>query len=185
MFSRECRRSRIFLAVRIHPYQRTNEQRTAEKHLTDARVGTIDVYVLRHTAAALETLTLQRAQGTRCTGAWEVVHGRIEAGERPEDAALREVQEETGLGVERLYNVTVQPFYLHHLGAVMLAVVFAAFVREGEVVLGPEHARAEWLPIEEAIDRLIWPRSRSALREVVSLVGGGNAGPVEDVLRVR
>ncbi|HEX6537378.1 MAG TPA: NUDIX domain-containing protein [Gemmatimonadaceae bacterium] len=153
--------------------------------MTDVKVGTIDVLLLRRGASGWETLIMQRAEGTRCTGAWEVVHGRIEAGERPEEAAVREVREETGLEVERLYNVTVQPFYLHMFSAVMLAVVFAAFPREGRVTLGPEHADAEWVSVEDARRRLAWPRSRTALDEALSLLGSGDAGPVEDVLRVR
>ena len=44
--------------------------------------------------------------------AWEPVHGHIEPGEEPEDAALRELREETGLAADRLYIVRVQPFYL-------------------------------------------------------------------------
>ncbi|MEP7026383.1 MAG: NUDIX domain-containing protein, partial [Actinomycetota bacterium] len=73
---------------------------------------------------------------------WETVHGHIEPGEEPEDAASREVAEETGLVVQRLYNVTVQPFYLHHSHTVELAVVFAAFVDHRDpVTLGPEHVK--------------------------------------------
>ena len=71
------------------------------------------------------------------------------------------------------------------IDTVTLAVVFAAFVGEGAVTLGVEHARAEWLPIEQAIERLTWPRSRAALRDAVALLATGDAGPVEDVLRVR
>jgi 8-oxo-dGTP pyrophosphatase MutT (NUDIX family) len=152
--------------------------------MIQARVATVDVLLLRRAPSGWETLTLQRAEGTRCTGAWEVVHGRIEPGERPEDAAVREVREETGLAVERLYNVTVQPFYLHMLNLVSLAVVFAAFVQDGPITLGPEHARAEWLPVEAASARLTWPRTRAVLSDAVALLANGDAGPVEDVLRV-
>ena len=154
-------------------------------HVTAARVLTIDAFPLRRGDDAWRVLVLQRGEGTRCTGAWEVVHGFIEAGERPEDAAIRELREETGLAVERLYNVTVQPFYLQTIGTVTLAVVFAAVMESGGVRLGPEHARAEWVTVDEAEHRLTWPRSRVALREAVTLLAGGNAGPVEDVLRVR
>jgi 8-oxo-dGTP pyrophosphatase MutT (NUDIX family) len=113
------------------------------------------------------------------------VHGRLEPGERPEAGAVREVREETGLEVARLYNVTVQPFYLHATSTVQLAVVFAAFVNEpAAVVLGPEHVRYEWLPVDAAAGRFVWPRERAALAEIVALVGSGNAGAVEDVLRV-
>ncbi|HEY9516841.1 MAG TPA: NUDIX domain-containing protein [Gemmatimonadaceae bacterium] len=154
--------------------------------MTEVQVGSVDVYLLRRGATeGWEALVLQRAEGTRCTGAWETVHGHIEQGERPEDAALREVREETGLEVERLYNVTVQPFYLHKPGVVFLAVVFAAFPREGPVVLGAEHQCSEWLPVDAAQERFVWPRSRVALGDALSLLAGGDAGPVEDVLRVR
>ena len=37
------------------------------------------------------------AAGGRCPGSWETVHGHIEAGERPAEAAARELEEETGL----------------------------------------------------------------------------------------
>lgn len=155
--------------------------------MTDFRIGVVDVFVLDHTGS-LRVLLLRRAEGTRCTGAWEVVHGRIGDGapERPEEAALREVGEETGLAVRALYNVICQPFYLHRLSTVQLAVVFAAFVDSTvPVVLSEEHDAWEWVSVDEAVSRIAWPRSRQALRDVAVLLGSGHAGPVEDVLRVR
>jgi dihydroneopterin triphosphate diphosphatase len=153
--------------------------------MTHVVPGVVDVYVIRPYRAAWRVLTLQRAFDTRCPGAWESVHGKIEANETPEAAAVRELAEETGLQVERLYNVTVQPFYLHATNTIELAVVFAAFVREpGVVSTGIEHRAHEWLPVELARKRLIWPRSRSALEDIVALLKRGHAGPVEDVLRV-
>ena len=153
--------------------------------MTEARVATVDVYPLRRRADGWETLVLQRAVGTRCTGAWEAVHGHIEPGERPEDAALRELHEETGLDAERLYNVTVQPFYLHSMGAVTLAVAFAAVVADGAIRLSDEHARAEWVTVDEAAGRYAWPRSAAALRDAAYLLRDGDGGAVDDVLRVR
>ncbi len=101
-------------------------------------------------------------------------------------AAVRELFEETGLTADRLYNVTVQPFYLHRTNTVQLAVVFAAFVSEpAEVTLGPEHQASEWLSVNDARDRFAWPREREALDHIVQLLGRGDAGPLEDVLRVR
>jgi 8-oxo-dGTP pyrophosphatase MutT (NUDIX family) len=153
--------------------------------MTLVSVGTIDVFVIARNADAWDVLTLQRARDTRCPTAWETVHGRIEAGESPEHAAVREVREETGLGVLRLYNVLVQPFYLHATSTVMLSVVFAAVVeRSRDVLLGEEHMRHEWLSSQQALERFVWPRERSALRDVLHLLHGGDAGPVEDVLRV-
>jgi dATP pyrophosphohydrolase len=148
-------------------------------------IGTIDVYLVAPEPAGWQVLALQRSMETRCPSAWETVHGHIEEGEEPEDAAVREVREETGLAVQRLYSIGVQPFYLHKRHTVELAVVFAAFVQRGAVVLGPEHMRHEWLSPEAALERFIWPRERAALRDVMQLLAGGDAGAAEDVARVR
>jgi dATP pyrophosphohydrolase len=153
--------------------------------MATVNVGTIDVYLIALQPDGWRVLTLQRSLTTRCPTAWETVHGRIEQGEEPEQTAVREVREETGLAVERLYNVCVQPFYLHKTHTVELSVCFAAFVTPGApVTLGEEHTRYEWLTPEAALDRFVWPRERSALREVMQLLSTGDAGPVEDVLRV-
>lgn len=143
------------------------------------------MYVVRPYRTEWLVLALQRSLGTRCPTSWETVHGRIEDGERPEQAAVREVREEAGLEVDRLYNVTCQPFYLHTLGVVQVAVVFAAFVTEdADVRLGAEHQRYEWLSMANAATRFTWPREREALQHITILLGRGDAGPVEDVLRV-
>ena len=152
--------------------------------MTGIAVSIVDVYVIRPTSP-WQVLVLQRAEGTRCPGAWEAVHGRIEPGERPEEAAVRELREETGLAPARLYNVTCSAFYLHATGSVQVTVVFCAFVDPGtEVTLGVEHRAHEWLTPEEASARFAWPRERDALRDIAHLLRAGHAGPVEDVLRV-
>jgi len=98
---------------------------------------------------------------------------------------VREVREEAGLDVARLYNVRVQPFYLHKTHTVQLAIVFAAFVTEpADVTIGVEHQRAEWLSVEEALTRYAFPGERASLRELVELLSAGDAGPVDDVMRV-
>src|SRR5918999_272674 len=78
--------------------------------VTEIAVGTIDAYVIRVVRNEWRVLVLQRADDTRCPGAWEAVHGRLEPGESPEDGALREIREETGLDPARLYAITVQPY---------------------------------------------------------------------------
>ena len=146
----------------------------------------VDVYVLRMGAGATEVLVLRRAPGERCAGTWETVHGHIDAGETPVAAALRELREETGLTPERLYNVSrVESFYLHHQDVLALIPVFCAIVAEGaEARVSEEHDACEWLPAERAAERCGWPRERRALADALSLLGRGDAGGFEDVLRV-
>lgn len=152
---------------------------------TPVNVGTVDVYLIDASGPAWRVLVLQRGTGTRCPLSWETVHGHMEPGESPAQAARREVGEETGLSIERLYVVTVQPFFIQKTQTVELAVVFAAFVKGGQsVALADEHVSFDWLSVEDATRRLIWPRERAALAEIVDLLGSGDAGAVEDVLRV-
>ena len=153
--------------------------------MTKIVVGVVDVYVIRPYRAEWLVLALQRGTSTRCPGSWETVHGRIEPDEKPEHAAVREVREETGLAIDRLYSITCQPFYLHAVGAVQMAVVFAAFVPEpGDVMLGDEHQAHVWLSMADASTRFTWPREREALQHIRILLGTGDAGPAEDVLRI-
>jgi 8-oxo-dGTP pyrophosphatase MutT (NUDIX family) len=154
--------------------------------MTSVRVSLVDVYVVRMAGAGLEYLALRRAPGGRCPGSWESVHGHIEASEPPAEAAARELAEETGLTSEQLYNLSrVELFYQHQSNEVALVPVFVAFVSlEARVRLGPEHDAFEWLALEPARARYAWPRERRALEDIALLLGSGNAGQVEDVLRV-
>jgi type II secretory ATPase GspE/PulE/Tfp pilus assembly ATPase PilB-like protein/8-oxo-dGTP pyrophosphatase MutT (NUDIX family) len=153
-------------------------------HMAELRIGSVDVYVIHPARDGWRVLLLRRAKDTRCPGTWETVHGTIELNEEPEQAAMREVAEETGLKVGRLYSITVQPFYLPRRHVVMLGVGFAAFVDDTLVRLDAEHDAAEWLTIDQALDRYHWPRERDGLRDALKLLQGGDAGAAEDVLRV-
>ncbi len=155
---------------------------------TRVTAGVVDVVVLTAAPAARRerwrVLTMRRAAGTRCTGAWEIVHGRIEPGETPTKAAAREVREETGLPPLRLYSVAVNPFYLHQTDTVQLAIVFVAIVASSTVTLGPEHDQCRWRTPAAAANALAWPRERQALSYALHLLANGDAGPLEDVLRI-
>lgn len=146
----------------------------------------IDVYLLRRTGDAWELLTLRRAAGTRCPGAWEVVHGHLEDGERPVATAVRELQEETGFDTERLYNLSrVETFYRHATDEVTLIPVFVAIVGGGrDPVLSAEHDAWRWRSLADAGAALAWPRSARALEDIARIFAGVDAGPLEDVLRV-
>jgi dATP pyrophosphohydrolase len=149
-------------------------------------VSFVDTYALRGAGEDLEVLSLRRGPRGRNPGSWETIHGTIEPGETPVQASLRELREETGLAPDKFYNLSrTEAFYQHRSDEVALIPVFAAFVAQGaEVKLSAEHDRAEWLRIGDAARRFAWPRERRALDDILSIVGGGDAGLLEDVLRV-
>lgn len=155
--------------------------------MTAIHAGVVDVFVLHAPGDAERerVLVLRRAHGVRSPGALEIVHGSVEPGETPHDAAMREVGEETGFVPARLYSITCNPFYLPRTNAIQVAVVFAAIVDELRApALSEEHDAAEWVTREQAVQRLTWPRSRATLGDVLHILRTGDAGPVEDVLRI-
>ncbi|HET7604250.1 MAG TPA: NUDIX domain-containing protein [Gemmatimonadales bacterium] len=152
--------------------------------MTAVRVSLVDVYPVRVWHGSLQLLLLRRAPGGRCPGSHEAVHGHIEAGEPPAEAARRELREETGLSPLRLYNLSrVELFYQAAPDEVALVPVFVAVIADGaDVVRSVEHDASEWVDFSEARRRLTWPRSARALDDIERLLPGGEAGPVTDVL---
>jgi type II secretory ATPase GspE/PulE/Tfp pilus assembly ATPase PilB-like protein/8-oxo-dGTP pyrophosphatase MutT (NUDIX family) len=156
-----------------------------EQAVTKIHPGVIEIFVIKHNGGDWRVLVMQRGVDSKRPHSWETVYGKIDAREKPEKAALRELREETGLEVESLYNVTVSNFYLHHSHTIQMCITFAAFVADdAEVTLSDEHNRFEWLTVDGACDRFTWPREAHALRDAHHLLARGDAGPVEDVLRI-
>lgn len=165
-------------ASQSNPAPRTQVEETI------VRAGVVDVFVVRARGRGWQHLALRRAADTRCPGTWEAVHGRIEPGETPPQAARREVREETGLAVERLYALTVNPFFMKSTGTVELAVAFVAVVGQGKVATGEEHDAHRWLSRAVARRTYHWPREREALAHIAILFKDGTAGQAEDALRL-
>ena len=74
--------------------------------MTDIRVALVDVLVVCGPVHNMKALLLRRAADGRNAGSWEGVHGAIERGESPVDAARRELHEETGFTNGALYNLS-------------------------------------------------------------------------------
>jgi 8-oxo-dGTP pyrophosphatase MutT (NUDIX family) len=101
-------------------------------------------------------------------GVWALPKGNVSAGERPEDAAAREVGEETGLDarlVEKLGDVRY--VYTWDGERIFKIVSFYLFrYRSGALGrISPEHAHevadARWLPLEDAPRLLSYGGERS------------------------
>ncbi|MCH9671509.1 MAG: NUDIX hydrolase, partial [Gammaproteobacteria bacterium] len=98
-------------------------------------------------------LLLQRAAGAM-VGFWSMPGGVVEAGERPEDAAIREVKEESGItlsGGLRMVGITTLRAY----GYPCYRVVYAGSAALGPVTISSEHCAYQWMrPAEYRSDHL-------------------------------
>lgn len=88
-------------------------------------------------------LVLKRAGG-ELTGAWYLPGGAVDEGEVPEQAALRELEEEAGLRPDGgLELIALVP--MHVYGHNSIQVTYACSCASGEVILSDEHSGARWV----------------------------------------
>lgn len=127
----------------------------------------VSVFIVRQTVQGPYYLLIRRC-GKYLPGTWQMISGGIIEGETAPQAALREVHEETGLIPLALYSADiVETFYMQSCDKITFVPVFVAFVKESEVSLSPtEHDAYEWLPYEEAKNKLVWSEQRRALSHI-------------------
>jgi lipoyl(octanoyl) transferase len=129
-----------------------------ESELVEAPPAHETVSVVVTNPSRDRVLLLQRTEARG--GFWQPVTGRVEAGERPDVAARRELFEETG------FEATVHPIDTPHAFAwgplagtprVAREAPFMATVPTTDVRLDPsEHVRFEWVGPDEAMRRVPW-----------------------------
>lgn len=106
---------------------------------------------------------------------WSLPKGKLDAGETDEEAALREVEEETcvvgELGAE-LPTIT----YLDRSGKQKRVRYWAMTVASGTPGAANEVDRAEWVPIAEAARRLSYAHDKSVLEALLDVLGSDALG---------
>ena len=120
--------------------------------------------VIRTNSAGVSRVLAMRRAATNLAGAglWETLSGRVEHGEEPFDAVVREIDEECGIVVD----VEPRPFASYaatRRGLPMIVILYRAHYLTGEVRLSPEHDDFAWLTADEF-------RDRSTLRPLIAVV---------------
>jgi dATP pyrophosphohydrolase len=102
-------------------------------------------------------------------GYWHLVAGGIEDGEQPDAAALRELEEESGLvGPAGFAAIPLELSYGRPHGDASVTVhPFVAEAPPGwEPTLNEEHVDYRWLPVDDATALLAYPEPARAVRAV-------------------
>lgn len=115
-----------------------------------------------------EVLLIRRGTQPRI-GEWSLPGGRIEPGERAADAALRELDEETGVvaELEGLLDVVDGFFPPHHH---YVLIDYLARWISGEPRAGDDAAEAAFHPLDAACDLVAWDETRRIIRLAASRV---------------
>jgi 8-oxo-dGTP pyrophosphatase MutT (NUDIX family) len=106
---------------------------------------------------------------------WDFPRGNIEKGEKAEDTAKREIEEETGikdLKFLKNFKQKVKWFYRRENKLISKEVIyFLAQTDEKEVRISEENVGYEWLSYEEALSKLK-PTSQKVLKEAMKFLSG-------------
>ena len=97
---------------------------------------------------------------------WSLPKGHIEEGESPEQAAIREVGEETGIKSEIVRSLGVIDFWFMASGKRIHKTVHHFLFTEIGGKLAPQVTEVDdvqWFPIEEIVSKLAYPDERKLI----------------------
>lgn len=100
-------------------------------------------------------------------GEWECGSGRLEAGEEPETAVIREAREETGLDVEIVAPAGAFHYYRGREREPAVCIAYHCRSASGEVRLSNEHDAAEWVRLDRVAEMPLSQPLRDCLRRFV------------------
>tara|TARA_B100000029_G_scaffold241014_1_gene238207 strand:- start:948 stop:2738 length:1791 start_codon:yes stop_codon:yes gene_type:complete len=142
-------------AVAIGLVKKYYNAETANRIAPRANPWRFDTDGYRHAAGALimegdKVLLLRRsAKETSRHGMWELPGGKLEEGESPEEAALNETKEESGLEVTISHKVGEHVD--HNMNKIYHGFIVEPVNVNQEIKLSEEHDESLWVTLEEAL----------------------------------
>ena len=107
-------------------------------------------------------------------GHWDFPKGAVERGETEEQAAKREILEETGLRIDSFmpnFRKVIEYHYRRSEGLSHKQVVFfLARSERKDVTISFEHSGYDWLTLDQGLRRLTFENARNILREASSFL---------------
>jgi 8-oxo-dGTP pyrophosphatase MutT (NUDIX family) len=108
------------------------------------------------------------------SGHWDFIKGRIEKGEQPKEAALREAREETGItDIEFIDGFEERIQYSYQFGGREIrkqVIFFLAKTKNTDVKISDEHLSYTWLEFDAAFGKTTYQNAKDLLRKSKNLV---------------
>jgi 8-oxo-dGTP pyrophosphatase MutT (NUDIX family) len=108
-------------------------------------------------------------------GRWALPKGKIEKGEKPEEAALREIQEETGLADLKIIKHLGQIKYFYQIhGQPIFKIVYNFLIETEQKELKPNYEiqDAHWFEPEDALKTIAYKNTKEILEKAVDKLKG-------------
>lgn len=114
---------------------------------------------------------------------WQAITGTIELQETAIETSLRELKEETGLFVNKMWNLPyITQYYNVYNDSIGLSPCFGALVNsDSTVTLSEEHSEYRWCRYDEALDLLPLPTHKSALDIFQTDILNGKLGELYEI----
>ena len=99
--------------------------------------------------------------------------GKIEKGEKPEQTAIREIQEETGLSNLKIIKHLGQIKYFYRLkGQPIFKIVYNFLLETGDEKLNPtwEVQDARWFSPSKALQTIAYKNTKEILKKAIAII---------------
>jgi len=108
---------------------------------------------------------------------WGFPKGHIEPNEPPEQAALREVEEETGvMGIELRSSLDTIEWYFRFRGRLIHKVCHFYLMEASTAKTSPQREEGitacRWLPLDEALECISYANARGVLKRAAAMILG-------------
>jgi len=116
---------------------------------------------------------------------WGFPKGHLETGERPEDAAMREVREETGIDDLALRGrIETIDWYFRFRGQLIHKVCHFYLMETSQATTNPQHAEGitacRWVSFDEARSAISYANARKVLGRANEMIAGPGAVSTEE-----
>lgn len=119
-------------------------------------------------------LSLKRNSKERYPNIWQCITGGIINKEKPEQTAIRELFEETGLTPKKMWSIeTVNYYYDPKYGTMNIIPVFGVQVNNMDIKISEEHQEYTWETYTKVESLLFWKQQKIGLKTFLDMLNEG------------